>query len=758
MDYTFENLRDTPSPETCIPFPRNNRTIITDVYAGIPENLLLNVIGFLLLVSLFGLLRKKAWNYGRLALLHKSDNRWMELFYGVNENRDTDPLCIEASVDAQFSQLDKGFLSWIVTAFKITDNELLQRAGPDGLLYILFERCLIILTSMMVIVSLCIALPINFHGNMQGDSATFSHTTLSNLEPTSSWIWVHTILILSYLPVGGLVMRRCLKQVRDTRPTGELAARTLLITDIPKHQCTIENLTEYFKEAFPTLTVEDITLAHDIRRLSKLDAERDCAEQARLYCENYAKKKEPLKMYPYPCGQVLGHCCKKQVDAQEFYTNEEIRLTALVEEEKKVALSKPLGVAFVTLGTPGAAKTMRKQLRSAPSPKWIVDYAPTPSDIFWENLSIARPCWYLNAVLINFALGLILFFLTTPAVIVTAVNKLPITGEIRNLSPIVSSFLPTVLLISVAALMPVLVARSESLVRHWTRSSLNRAVMRKTLLLLLLMVLILPSLGLTSAQAFLDWTVNARNNTARWECVFLPDQGALFVNYVITAALLGSGLELVRFPELALYTFRLCMARSRAERIHVRKAVLWEFPLGAHYAWLLLVFTMTTVYSLACPLITPFGLLYLVVKHLVDRHNLCFAYGPSIGGGQLAGAAVGAAGAAPVLAQAALLAIGLVRRGLSPLAAVQLSGLAASILGLVTGAALPFSKSKAQAPKRDLSTGQNFVAPVLRKNQLSIEETISTASDSNLPSPRSTTSTLQESPKLYQNYGNEQRV
>lgn len=93
-----------------------------------------------------------------------------------------------------------------------------------------------------------------------------------------------------------------------------------------------------------------------------------------------------------------------------------------------------------------------------------------------------------------------------------------------NLSPIVSSFLPTVLLVSVAALMPVLVARSESLVRHWTRSSLNRAVMTKTLLLLLLMVLILPSLGLTSAQAFLEWTVNAANDTGRWDCVFLPDQ------------------------------------------------------------------------------------------------------------------------------------------------------------------------------------------------------------------------------------------
>ncbi|XP_076238836.1 transmembrane protein 63 isoform X2 [Calliopsis andreniformis] len=748
------SLREAPSAETCIPIPRHNTTIITDVYAGIPENLLLNFLGFVFLLVLFGLLRKKAWNYGRLALLNKTDDRWMELFYGDNEARDTDAICLETSVNSHLSHVDRGFLSWIVTAFRITDDELLKRAGPDGLLYISFERHLIILTCLMLIVSLCIALPINFHGNMQGDDATFGHTTLSNLDPMSTWIWVHTVLLLSYLPVGGYIMRNFFKKVRDAKHGGELAARTLLITEIPKHQCDVQILTEYFKEAFPTLTVEDVTLAYDIRRLSALDLERDCAEQARLYCENYARKREPLKMYPYPCGQILACCCKNKVDAHEFYTHEEVRLTALVEEEKKIALSSPLGVAFVTLGTPGAAKTMRKQLRSSPSVKWVVDYAPTPSDIFWENLSIPRPCWYLNAVLINFALGIVLFFLTTPAVIVSALNKLPITGEIMNLSPIVSSFLPTVLLVSVAALMPVLVARSESLVRHWTRSSLNRAVMTKTLLLLLLMVLILPSLGLTSAQAFLEWTVNVSNDTGRWDCVFLPDQGALFVNYVITAALLGSGLELVRFPELALYTFRLCIARSRAERIHVRKAVLWEFPLGAHYAWLLLVFIMTTVYSLACPLITPFGLLYLVVKHLVDRHNLCFAYGPSIGGGQLAGAAASATGAAPILAQAALLALGLVRRGLSPLAAVQLSGLAASILGLVTGATLPSSKSKSQAIKRDLSAGQNFVAPVLRQKQLTLEEPAG-SSDLNLPSVMSTSSSIQESPKLYQNYGKE---
>lgn len=72
------------------------------------------------------------------------------------------------------------------------------------------------------------------------------------------------------------------------------------------------------------------------------------------------------------------------------------------------------------VGTPGDAKTMRRQLRSSPAIKWIVNYAPAPSDIFWENLSITRPCWYLNAFLINIALGLLLFFITTPVVSIIA--------------------------------------------------------------------------------------------------------------------------------------------------------------------------------------------------------------------------------------------------------------------------------------------------------------------------------------------------
>ncbi|XP_044008335.1 calcium permeable stress-gated cation channel 1 [Aphidius gifuensis] len=729
----FHNINNTVSVLsmmdnfTC-PTPSNfNSTIIPDVFNRIPATFLINLAGFFILVILFILLRKKAWNYGRLALLHKNDNsRWMELFYG--EHEDVDTIVVPAgetlTTNAKLSGIDNGYFTWIKTAFKITDRELLSRAGPDGLLYISFQRHLIILTTMMLFVSLFIGLPINLSGTLQASNSAFSHTTMSNLDPLSAWMWVHTIIILSYLPIGVFFMRKYMKQVHEVRPAGEIAARTLLISDIPKEYCNTNSLMQYFLEAFPTLQVTDITLAHDIQRLSELDSQRDCAEQARLYCENYNRRRESLKLYPHSFGQIIGCCCNNKIDALDFYTQEEIRLTALFEEEKKVSLSKPLGVAFVTLSTSDNARTMRRQLRSSTSNTWVVEQAPLPSDILWENLSVPKPCWYFNAAIINLGLLVFLFFATTPSFIVSVIQSLKVLPDFQNF-PLIYSFSATLLLVSVAALMPVLVARSESLVRHWTKSGLNRAVMKKTLIFLLVMVLIFPSLGLTTAQNLFN-----SDSSSRLKCVFLADQGAFFVNYIITSALLGSALELVRFPELALYAIRLCLARSRAERVHVRKAVIWDFPLGAHYAWLLLVFTMTTVYSVACPLITPFGLLYLLLKHLVDRHNLCFAYGPSVGGGQLAGTATKALGVAPILTQVAFLSLGLVRRGLSPLAGVQLIGLTTSILGLVTGIILPPSKPKEQMPKRDLSAG-HFVPPVLRKSYPTVptEEIQGTSND-----------------------------
>lgn len=60
-------------------------------------------------------------------------------------------------------------------------------------------------------------------------------------------------------------------------------------------------------------------------------------------------------------------------------------------------------------------------------------------------------------------------------------------------------------------------------------------------------------------------------------CVFLPDNGAFFVNYVIASAFIGNAMDLLRIPGLLMYMIRLCLARSAAERRNVKR--VW--PPGA---------------------------------------------------------------------------------------------------------------------------------------------------------------------------------
>lgn len=66
-----------------------------------------------------------------------------------------------------------------------------------------------------------------------------------------------------------------------------------------------------------------------------------------------------------------------------------------------------------------------------------------------------------------------------------------------------------------------------------------------------------------------------------FRCVFLPDNGAFFVNYVIASAFIGNAMDLLRFPGLLLYMIRLCLARSAADRRNVKRvSVVPEFVLN----------------------------------------------------------------------------------------------------------------------------------------------------------------------------------
>uniref|UniRef100_A0A3B3Z797 Uncharacterized protein n=1 Tax=Periophthalmus magnuspinnatus TaxID=409849 RepID=A0A3B3Z797_9GOBI len=613
-------------------------------FGGIPIVLFLDFCVFMFLLILFSIIRKQFWDFGRLALVAES----------------------EGVLNMSCFLIVKQYL------FCCRDRKIKDRCGIDATNYLSFQRNLIFLLIVITVASLGIILPVNLTGNLLDNPLNFGRTTIANLP--NLLLWLHTIFAVLYLMLTVVFLRRHTSQMKDMRK--EIARNTLFVTSVPK-TATENDVRSHFTDAYPTCRVCDVTLGFDVAKLMHLDKERVRAGKNLRYYEKVFENTGIREMIsPRVCGHLC--CCAscEKVDAIEFYSNKEKLLLEDFRQEAEKVPEYPLGMAFVTLQNEGMAKFILKDFNAVdcsqscccgrePQPsqysgplkvkKWTVSFAPHPKNV--ENLSVRGVMWYLRYIPLNILLFFLLTFLTTPTIIINTMDKFNVTKPIKDLnSPIISQFFPTLLLWSFSALLPTVVYYSTLGEAHWSRSSEQLSMMRKLYFFLLFMVLILPSLGLTRYYFFQKRFIFTR-------CVFLPDQGAFFVNYVIAAGLVGSGMELLRLPGLLLYTVRLACARSAAERKYVKQNQAYEFEYGAMYGWSLCVFTVIMAYSIVCPIIVPFGLLYMLLKHLVDKHNLYFAYLPASLDKRVHIGAVNQAMAAPIICLIWLYVFSVLRTG-----------------------------------------------------------------------------------------------
>uniref|UniRef100_A0A4W6EKS0 Transmembrane protein 63A n=1 Tax=Lates calcarifer TaxID=8187 RepID=A0A4W6EKS0_LATCA len=610
---------------TC--FSSTQATVLSgNQFGGVPVVLLLDFSVFLVLLILFSIIRTKFWDYGRLALV--ADN--------------------EGSVHN---------LTNFQNISLLLEEKIKGKCGMDAVHYLSFQRHLIVLLLVITVTSLSIILPVNLSGDLMGnDPKTFGRTTIGNLQKGNNLLWLHTVFAVLYLALTVVVLRHYTSQIKGIQR--ETARNTLFVCSVPK-TATEEAVKTHFIEAYPTCRVCAVTLGYDVAKVMYLDKERIRAGKNLRYYERILEKTGKRELInPRFCGHLC--CCSncEKVDAIEYYSAKEKDLLEEVRQQCQswlMCITNNRCLLTSCSGTScccGIEPQPSSNSGTLKVNKWRVSFAPHPRNVFWDNLSVRGFNWFLRCVMINFFLFFLLTFLTTPTIIINVMDKFNVTKPIYYLnSPIISQFFPTLLLWSFSALLPTIVYYSTLGEAHWSRSSEQLSMMHKLYFFLLFMVLILPSLGLI-LHCFFRWLFDKTfltDGTLRFECVFLPDQGAFFVNYVIAAALVGSGMELLRLPGLLLYTIRMAFARSAAERKYVKQNQAYEFEYGAMYGWSLCVFTVIMAYSIICPLIVPFGLLYMLLKHLVDKHNLYFAYLPARLDRQVHLAAVNQALAAPII-------------------------------------------------------------------------------------------------------------
>ncbi|CAM4800638.1 unnamed protein product [Rotaria magnacalcarata] len=636
----FSNI----TTDNCSYYGRLNSTGfgIIRSYEGIPENLLVNLIVSLILVLLFAYLRRRFSDAKNIANGTEISN----LLYGQS--------------NSSRHLIHNTHWLWVRDLFRMTDSDIYRHVSVDAYYYLLFHTYLIFYLLFVTIFSLVVILPVNIQGTQGTIEEKFALTTIGNLSPNSSLLWVHACTSILFVLIG-IIVAYLYKNTTRYYVKEDVASRTLMIRGIPQNVCNEEQLRTYFQEAYSTIEITHLTLVYNISQLQHFYKRREFYFRIWQQSKNiYEQTGKRSLVYNDKHGKIC-RCCSKEIDAMEFYENLYTLYKQRVENEFALVKEKRCGLAFITFSTVEQAHKISTDFRSKCFArnrrpltstskrlgihKWTVKFAPSPKNIIWKNIPTSEASHWFRIIIVNLILVFFMIFLTTPSIVMSTIDK--IINKYRSIDAIekvtklihfpvlLTSVMPALLLRIFAAVMPALVSVTSLLEKRWKKSTLDKSMMIKLFIFLLMMILILPSLGLTSIEGFLRWVLQSdddisHNGKIRWMCVFLPDNGAFFVNYVITSAFIGAAIDLLRLGDLVSYLYIVATSKSIAERQVIRHALQFPFRFGVQYAWTGAVFSVILAYSIICPLITPIGLIYLLIKRAVDKYNLVFVYDTEI--------------------------------------------------------------------------------------------------------------------------------
>ncbi|UXI19799.1 lectin [Sarcoptes scabiei] len=537
----------------------------------------------------------------------------------------------------------------------IDDEEIIKTKGIDVYQYLLFQKYLIIFLSLLTIITNGIVMPINIFSNINCDG--FACTSMSNLPHNTWYCWVHANCAIIAIITMVYIMNKFTRELNFIEDVESNTAKRILLVRFrepisKQSQSGEENSTEFLRKSFERRFIGSkvigIQIVFDTQNLERLRTDFNNSYRALEYSKKiFDQNNQRLMIRPHIASELCP-CLPHRIDSINFYTDEIERLRKSIEIELSQMTSKPIRTIFIELETEQMAKRIHNDCSNdvreksiEDSLEWIesdVDHAPQPDDVNWDNLLADIDKAWIIKILCSIILFVIFFFLSTPAYVfklldMIAIKPLNDQGIIRKDS-ILMGYLNPLLIATLASMMPMIVAKVLQRIPYRTISEFNHAVMINIFVFMVLTIIILPSAGFLTMNAMLNDIIgeeSAQNGHSkfRWQCLFPVDNGAFFVVYILHMAILGNLIEYLRLIDLVLYFVSYFGLRSKAEFWTARKAIIQEFPMGIFYSQFLLIFTMTIIFSFASPIIVPFGLLYVLCKHLVDRYNIYHVYEPS---------------------------------------------------------------------------------------------------------------------------------
>ncbi|KAG8730698.1 hypothetical protein FRC11_006065, partial [Ceratobasidium sp. 423] len=517
---------------------------------------------------------------------------------------------------------NQSFAAWIIPMWRTSEFTVLQTVGLDAAVLLGFFKMSFYLFSVCSLVAIGVIMPMNYslNGKPTGDPdedgewmSMFQLLTTppTNSMPVASFVpkkpldrsWLDLIsdasshltvhLLLTYL-FTGLTLRFCARnysrfvrarQLYSLELVHSIPARTVMCTRLPLHLRGERTLADYFESM--NLRVESVSLCRAVNSLDALLAKRT---EALLKLENawtdYVGNPSVVESYDPSLNQIAS-----QVEHNLPSTH----------------------------------------IRTAP--------APEPRDIYWPNVTLSpRATLFREAIVLGF-MGVLLSFWSVPVAGLASLlsykeikKVMPWLAKLIDMDPriqaLVQNALPSFSVTALNSLLPFLLEAFSYLQGNKARSWAEYALLKKYFLFLLINVVFIFLLASTYWALVRD-LANAPIKVPEKLAQALQRGQArhFFLSYVMLQdgeALGVMPLQLLNIgiivPRMIYQTF------TKTPRDYAELNAPPMINYGVVYPLAILVFVITTIYSIIQPLILIFGALYFGMAYLVYKYKLMFVF------------------------------------------------------------------------------------------------------------------------------------
>lgn len=334
----------------------------------------------------------------------------------------------------------------------------------------------------------------------------------------------------------------------------------------------------------------------------------------------------------------------EKVDALNFYQEQEALSISIIKSHRVVGGAFNCGYGFVICNSKETAQTIISRFPSVAVENknymecrdWVLQTAPSPKDILWENMGsipafvTARKCLWTVLFILLFMVIL------SPPTVLTLINALlDYIGMTDLVQALLFEYLPAlVIFLYQRVLVPEIIKFMSNHEEHLTNSGVMKSRLEKYLLFNVVFTFIVPLVGLQLVEFIL---IFVREDVESWNEMFsrrLEETGNFFTIYIIHLAFLSNGFDLLQLARILRLQINLRGKITEQEKMRAYKPDRFNF--GYHYAMSLTALLIIITFSIAYPLIVPFGLLYFVIKYYTHKYNmLCFYYVDQVTSGDI---------------------------------------------------------------------------------------------------------------------------